>query len=445
MEIEKIVLIQPAHAGRIGGKGAGSPYTLMRLASMAPQDIPVEIWDQNLGPLNYAGLSPRTLVGISSMTLTIDQAQVIATKARERGCRVVVGGVHATLVPEQVAPWADSVVVGEAYRTWPQIIQDFADDQLKPLYVDEEWAPLDNLTPISDRIIKQVNEHRHYWTPSLEITRGCPRNCTFCTAVRVSGKIMRHRPIDQIVEEIERRRIKRFFLTDDNFGLNFRTNPDYIEEVFRALAKLPLHGWTAQSELIVAQFPDLLDLARLAHMDKFFIGFESINPDNQRDLGGKTKGQVADYKRIVRTLHEHGMNVVGLFVFGFDHDTIEVFEKTWQFIRESEFDSVSVTALTPFPGTPQRESLIKEDRLLPNVPWSHYDTSHVTFRPALMTVEQFREGYDWLCRQVYAPRAIAQRGLRMLSRYPLRQARAKAFSSFSTDIGYRNAYAFRNH
>ena len=444
MDIERIVLIQPAHQGRIWGKAAGSPYTLMRLASMVPDDIPVEIWDENLGALNYERLNARTLVGISSMTLTIDRARAIATRARQRGSKVVVGGVHATLLPDEVAAWADTVVVGEAYRTWLQIIQDFADDKLQPRYTDEEWAPLGTLAPISERVIRQVDEHRNYWTPSLEITRGCPRNCTFCTAVRVSGKVMRYRPVEQIVEEIERRRIKRFFLTDDNFGLNFRINPDYIEKVFRALAPLPLHSWTTQTELVIAEYPDLLDLARRARLDKFFIGFESINPENRRDLGGKTKGQVADIKRIVRTIHDHGLNVVGLFVFGFDHDTVEVFEKTWKFIRETEFDGVSVTMLTPFPGTPQRELLIQQGRMLPNVPWSHYDTAHVMFRPALMTAEQLREGYDWLCRRVYSPRAIATRGLRALGRYPFSQARAKAFSSFSTDVGYRNAYAFRN-
>lgn len=443
MDIEKIVLIQPAHQGRIWGKAAGSPYTLMRLASMVPQEIPVEIWDQNLGPLNYERLNARTLVGISSMTLTIDRAREIATHARQRGSHVVVGGVHATLLPDEVAAWADTVVVGEAYRTWLQIIRDFADGKLQPRYVDVEWAPLGTLAPISERVIRQVDEHRNYWTPSLEITRGCPRNCTFCTAVRVSGKVMRYRPVEQIVEEIERRRIKRFFLTDDNFGLNFRIKPDYVEAVFRALERLPLHSWTTQTELVIAEYPDLLDLARRARLDKFFIGFESINPDNRRDLGGKTKGQIADIKRIVRRIHDHGLNVVGLFVFGFDHDTVEVFQKTWEFIRETEFDGVSVTVLTPFPGTPQREALIQQGRLLPNVPWSHYDTAHVIFRPALMTVEQLREGYDWLCRRVYSPRAIATRGLRALARYPLTQARAKAFSSFSTDVGYRNAYALR--
>lgn len=444
MDIDRIVLIQPGHAGKIWGKAAGAPYTLMRLASMVPDDIPVEIWDENLGPLNFDRLNARTLVGISSMTLTIDSAKTIAQEAHKRGGQVVVGGVHATLVPDEVGTWADSVIVGEAYHTWLQIIKDAASRNLKPSYVDESWAALGTLEPINDRVLREVDEHNRYWTPSLEITRGCPRNCTFCTAIRVSGKILRHRPIDQVVEEIEQRRLKRFFLTDDNFGLNFRTNPDYIEKLFRALEPLPLHGWTAQSELIVAYHPELLDMARHAHMSKFFIGFESINPNNKHELGGKTKGQLSDYKRIVRTIHERGMNVVGLFVFGFDHDTTDVFNTTWQFIRETEFDSVSITVLTPFPETPQRATLIKENRLLPNVPWSHYDTAHVTFRPALMTVEQLREGYDWMCRNVYSPRQIATRGLRSLRRYPLRLARAKAFSSFSTDIGYRQAYGFRN-
>ena len=112
MDIERIVLVQPAHQGRIWGKAAGSPYTLMRLASMVPENIPVEIWDENLGALNYDRLNARTLVGISSMTLTVDRAKEIAARARQRGSTVVGGGVHATLVPDDVAEWADSVVVG---------------------------------------------------------------------------------------------------------------------------------------------------------------------------------------------------------------------------------------------------------------------------------------------------------------------------------------------
>ncbi|MBI3741117.1 MAG: B12-binding domain-containing radical SAM protein [Chloroflexi bacterium] len=444
MNIDKIVLVYPKRDGLIFGRAHGSPYTLMRLASLVPPEIPVEIWDEDLHPIDFNRVTPHTVMGITSKTLSIDRAKQIASDAKKRGATVVVGGTHVTLAPDDVAPWADAIVVGEAYRTWPQIIHDVANDNLQPAYVDEEWAPLAGVAPLTDRVIKMVNEKKHYWTPYLEITRGCPRNCTFCTAIRVSGKIMRHRPIDEVVDEIARRGIKRFFLTDDNFGLNFRTDPNYIAQLFDALKKLPLNGWTAQAEMMVGEFPELLEMARHAHLDKFFIGFESVNAGNIRELGGKTKGSQEKYKQIINEIHRHGIGVVGLFVFGFDHDTPQVFEDTWKFVRESELDGVSVTILTPYPGTPQRDQWIAENRLMPDTPWSLYDTSHVTYYPKLMTVDQLREGYDWMCRRLYNPASILARGARAMRRVPLAKERTKFFSTFSTDFGYRKTYSFRD-
>ncbi len=443
MDIDKVVLVYPKRDGLIYGRAHGSPYTLMRLASLVPPELPVEIWDEDLRPLDFARCTPHTLMGITSKTLSIDRAREIARAAKARGATIVVGGTHATLAPDEVGEWADVVAVGEAYRTWREIIDDAARDRLRTRYVDEEWVSLDGVAPLSPRVIAMVNEKRDYWTPYLEVTRGCPRNCTFCTAIRVSGKVMRHRPVEQVVAEIEQRGIQRFFLTDDNFGLNFRTHPDYIARVFDAFAKLPLHGWTAQAEMMVGEFPELLAHARHAHLDKLFIGFESVNAANRQEMSGKARGNVAEYKRIIREIHRHGIGVVGLFVFGFDHDTPQVFQDTLDFIRESELDGVSVTLLTPYPGTPQREQWLREGRLIPNVPWSLYDTAHVTYYPKLMTVEQLRDGYDWLCRKLYHPAAILARGLRTLRRVPLSQARTKFFSSFSTDFGYRKTYSFR--
>ncbi len=445
MPLNRIILIYPRRDGRIWGKGHGAPYTLMRLASMAPESVPVEIWDENLMRLPLESLRPGDLVGATAMTLGIDQVREHAQIIHKQGATVVVGGTHATLVPDEVEGWADAVVVGEAYRTWPQIIRDFDAGALRKRYTDEEWADLKGVSPISDRVIRMMNEHHNYWVPMLEITRGCPRNCSFCTAIRVSGKIMRHRPVPEVVDEIRRRRLKRFFLTDDNFGLNFRTDPDYCVELFQALRKEKLHSWTAQAELMVGNYPDLLDLAREAHLDKFFIGFESVNASNSRELGGKSHGKIEEYRRTIKTMHAHGLSVVGLFVFGFDADTPAIFQDTWDFVRESELDSVSVTILTPYPGTPQREDLIRHGRLFDQAKdgWRKYDVSHVVFQPAQMTPQQLFEGYDWICKKLYNPLAIGQRGLRTLRRYPLQKARAKFFSSFSTDLGYRKTYDWR--
>ena len=303
MAIRKVVLIQPRRDGRMMGKGISQPYTLMRLASLVPLDIPVEIWDEDLRTLPIDTLGPQDLVGISAKTLLIDRARVLAERIKKQGTTVVIGGTHVTLVPDEVAEWADVIAVGEGYRTWPQIMRDFDNGTLQKRYVDESWAPLDfGIAVLQDRVLEQVDEHKNYWTPYLEITRGCPRNCTFCTAIRVSGQKMRLRPVGEVVEEIERRQIKRFFLTDDNFGLNFRLHPEYMEELFRALAKLPLRGWTCQSEQMVADFPDLLALAREAHMDKFFIGFEFAQSGQPPRAGRQGQGQ----RRTLSQRHQDG-------------------------------------------------------------------------------------------------------------------------------------------
>ena len=447
MEIRKIVLIQPGRDGRIFGRAPGVPYTLMRLASMVPDDIQVEIWDENWEPLDHKlrTLGKHDLVGITAKTLAIETAERYARIAHKAGVEaVVVGGNHVTLLPEDVEGWADVTVVGEAYRTWPKIIEDFQNDTLQPRYVDTEWADLTGVAPLTDRVIDMVDENRRYWTPMLEITRGCPRNCTFCTAIRVSGQKMRFRPIEEIVEEIERRKLDRFFLTDDNFGLAFAIDPEYSEKLFLALEKLPLKGWTTQAEMMVAQYPELLKLAKQAHLDKFFIGFESVNPANRRELGGKSKGKTSQYLEAIKGIQKYGIGVVGLFVFGFDEDTPQVMWDTWEFGKTSGLDSMSTTVLTPYPGTPFRAQLEKENRLIPGKGWRYYDTAHVTYYPKQMTVEEFEREYDKVCRTIYSPFRIAQRGLRALSRHPLRRIPAKAFGSFSTDYGYRREFAWRS-
>jgi radical SAM superfamily enzyme YgiQ (UPF0313 family) len=444
--MRRVVLIRPKRDGRIFGKAPGSPYTLMRLASLVPDEIPVEIWDENLYDLPMDTIREGDLVGISAMTTDVEQAELLAHRAKKQGAGVVVGGVHATLLPEHVQTFAHTTMVGEGYFTWQQVIEDFGSGGIKslqPVYRDETWAELGGIATISDRVIKMMDEHKHYWTPYLEITRGCPRNCSFCTAIRVSGRRMRLRPIDEVVDEIERRGIKRFFLTDDNFGLNFSTDADYCAQLFEALAKLDLHGWTCQSEMSIAKYPELLEMSRAAHLDKHFIGFESVNPDNRRELGGKSKGLAGSAEEAIRIIRNSGVGVVGLFVMGFDEDTPATFQTMWDFIRRSELDSISVTMLTPFPGTPFRDQLEQEDRLL-DMPWKYYDTAHVTFVPKNFTVDELRSAYDWLCRKTYSPVQIARRGMRSLMRYPLSQAGKKAFGSFSTDYGYRRTYAYRN-
>ena len=178
----------------------------------------------------------------------------------------------------------------------------------------------------------------------------------------------------------------------------------------------------------IANHPELLEMGLAAHLDKHFIGFESVNPDNRRQLGGKSKGLAASAEEAIRTIRSTGIGVVGLFVMGFDEDTPATFQAMWDFIRTSELDSISATMLTPFPGTPFRQLLEEEGRLL-DMPWSTYDTAHVTFQPKNFTVEELRSAYDWLCRGPAAPCGSLRRALVALSA----QQAGRSCSSFSTD------------
>ena len=361
---------------------------------------------------------------------------------------MVIGGTHVTLVPDEVEPAGPmSIAVGEGYRTWPQIIRDF----------DARHAP-DRATWMRSgrRSIRawrccrigcwqQVDEHRNYWTPYLEITRGCPRSCTFCTAIRVSGRKMRLRPVDEVVEEIERRKLRRFFLTDDNFGLNFRLFPEYMEQLFRALAKLPLHGWTCQAEQMVAEYPDLLDLAREAHLDKFFIGFESINPGNRKELGGKARGDVVKLRRGDQARSTSTASAwSGCSSSASTATPRRPSDAAWDFIRSSELDGVSATILTPYPGTVQREELLAAG---PHPPARHVGA--VRHQPRhLRAGADDRGGAAGRLRLAVPPHLPARRASRSAACAPggaIRCTRmpSRLFSSFSTDIGYRREFNHR--
>ena len=223
--MRRVVLIRPRRDGRIFGKSPGSPYTLMRLASLVPDEIPVEIWDENLRDIPFDTLQEGDLVGVSAMTTDVDRAEVIAHRAMKQGAGVVVGGVHATLLPEHVQTFAHSTMIGEGYFTWQKLIRDYAAEGIKgmaPVYRDEEWAELGGIATITDRVIQMVDEHKHYWTPYLEITRGCPWACQYCQTTFSMGGRLRHRSIENIVKWVEvskrRDRPEIRFVTPDAFA-----------------------------------------------------------------------------------------------------------------------------------------------------------------------------------------------------------------------------------
>ena len=195
MPIRKIVLIQPRHDGRFMGRGISEPYTLMRLASLVDPQIPVEIWDGDLMELRVDQLGPQDLVGISAKTVMIDRTKALAATIQQRGATVVVGGTHVTLVPDEVEAWADVIVVGEGYRTWPEVIRDFDHGTLQKRYVDEEWAPLDSgVAVLQDRTRARARSRaRSRATRRLRAGSMAPRGRRSKETSRISASRSRHR------------------------------------------------------------------------------------------------------------------------------------------------------------------------------------------------------------------------------------------------------------
>ncbi|MBK8050963.1 MAG: hypothetical protein IPK16_30015 [Anaerolineales bacterium] len=208
-------------------------------------------------------------------------------------------------------------MVGEGYFTWQQLIQDFCSlrhQGMQPVYHDERWADLAGLATITDRVIKMVDENNNYWTPYLEITRLSAQLRLLHRHPR-KWRRMRLRPVEEVVE-IKRRNIKRFFLTDDNFGLNFTTDPEYCAELFEALMKLDLHGWTCQSEMSIAKHPDLLEMSVAAHLDKHFVGLKASTQTTAVHWAANPRPRRPDHRSNPRD-PRHRCGVVGAVRDGF--------------------------------------------------------------------------------------------------------------------------------
>jgi len=257
-------LILPASQTQKWQKGLRMPeLTLPVLAALTPPDIEVIVTEEDIEDVTYK--SHVDLVGISLLTPFALRAYEIADEYRRRGVRVVLGGIHASALPEEAMRHADAVVIGEAENVWPQLIQDFRTHGLKPLYKSDRFADLTNLPLPRRDLLKEGMTFSPY---SLQTSRGCPFSCHFCSVTRFFGGTYRTRPVDEVIREIELAGKKRWIFIDDNIIGNTR----YARELFRRLIPLKI-TWVGQSTLLISADGELLNLAVRSGCHGLFIGF----------------------------------------------------------------------------------------------------------------------------------------------------------------------------
>jgi radical SAM superfamily enzyme YgiQ (UPF0313 family) len=401
-----------------------APLTLTTLASLIPAELETEVTlvDEGIHDVDLA--ASADLVGISAITGSAPRAYELAGQFRRRGLPVVLGGVHPTLMPDEAAAHADTVVVGYAEDTWPQLLRDFAAGRLQARYDQAPNLSLAN-RPFPRR---ELLPARQYTTMNtIEATRGCIHHCEFCVVPAAWGQPLQ-RPVAEVVADIQQMDARRVLFLD----LNLIADITYAKALFSALIPLKL-TWGGLATTIIAWDEELLDLAARSGCRGLLIGFETLSPESLAEAR-KNFNMRRDYRQVIRRLHDRGIAIQGTFVFGFDHDTPDVFAATVDFVNETHIDLPRYAILTPFPNTPLFHRLKQEGRILTE-DWSLYDGQHIVYRPSRMSLEALQQGTEWAWKQTYSYRSIARRLLGSRIMLPL---------ALATNLGYR-FYAHNLH
>src|SRR5579883_1533817 len=383
------------------GKHVLTPsLALTSIAGATPADWEVSYWDENLlqGPPPVRPF-PQ-VVGITVHLTFAERAYELARWYRERGAKVVLGGLHVLSCPEEAAPHADALAIGEGVRIWPEILRDVEAGTLKPRYDGSYRLPYREDPPPRRDLLPRRG---FLTTTSLIATRGCHNRCGFCY-LATDGLRMPYRMRDpaQVAAEFEASGEPYAVFIDNNLG----SRREYLRALCGALQPLE-KIWSAAVTIDVTDDPSLVRAMALAGCTGVFVGLESLSDENLLNAHKKTP-KAADYARRVRLLHEHGIQVNGSFVLGFDCDGRDVFARTAEWVETNRLECATFHILTPYPATPLFRRMEAEGRIL-HRDWTLYDTAHAVFQPRRMSPEELEEGYAWVYRRLFSHASIWRR------------------------------------
>ena len=383
------------------GKHVLTPsLALTSIAGATPEHWQLRYWDENLlnGPPPSDPI-PQ-VVGITVHLTFARRAYEVADWYRARGAKVILGGLHVISCPDEAAPHADALAIGEGVQLWPRILADVERGELQPVYRGDFRVPYRNDPPPRRELLPRRS---FLTTTSLIATRGCHNRCGFCY-LSTRGLHMPYlmRDVEQVVAEFRADDQPYAVFVDNNLG----SRPDYLRRLCRALRPLE-KIWSAAVTIDVTDDADLVREMALAGCTGVFVGFESLTGENLDDAHKKTP-RPEDYARRVEILHRYGIQVNGSFVLGFDHDGPEVFERTCDWIEACRLECATFHILTPYPGTPLFDEMAAAGRIR-HRDWTKYDTAHVVFEPRKMTVEELEAGYAYCYRRLFSHASIWRR------------------------------------
>lgn len=405
--------IQNADMGNTDSLGM-PPLNLGYIAALTPDDWEIEIVDEYIDTLDVT--KKVDLVGITATTSTAMRAYEICSLYKEKNIPIVMGGIHATLMPDEAVKYADAVVVGEAESVWGKVLNDVKNKKLKKKYVGERLS-LNNIPQPRRDLFSDK-----YMMDTIQTTRGCPFDCDYCSITSMYGNIYRRRPVNDVLDELETLKKKIIYFIDDNFFGTGKAGEQRTIELAKGMIQRKIKKfWATQASLNIADHPEALKWAYKSGCRSIYVGIESIyaNTLEQMKKVVNFKLSAIGMKKAIKTIQKHGIAVIGAFIFGNDTDNISVFKPTLDFMISSNINSVQIGILTPLPATKLKEKLEKENRIIYNnypEDWDRYDTDHVTFKTKNISTIDLVRGFDYIAQSFFSKKNVRRVGIKTLLR-----------------------------
>ncbi|MDO9510310.1 MAG: radical SAM protein [Bacteroidales bacterium] len=433
-----LLLIYPANQLRKGFLANRDtkyqPLSLGIIAALTPPNWKIKIIDENFRSFKYY---PADLVGLTAFSSSATRAYEIAAIYREKGIPTVIGGIHASMVPDEAMQFVDSVVVGEAESVWGQLISDVENGCLQPRY-DGKLLEM-SCSPRARRDLF----HPGYVFGSIQTTRGCPFDCSFCSVSSFNGRHYRMRPIDEVLDELQAMPQRNIFFLDDNIVGTSKAHQERAIELFRKITERGIKkDWISQASLNLSDNPEVLKWAAKSGCRMIFIGVETEQTDGliESDKKINLKMGVDSYESVFKEMHRHGIAAIAGFMFGWDTDTPERIQQRVNYIKKSSADSIQSTFVTPLPGTRLFTKLEDQNRMIYNnypADWEKYDYGDMVFKPALMEQSEFMEVMQSALGQIYDPGYLKRK---FIGSWWNLKSFTTAYWCYMSNWNYRNMY-----
>jgi radical SAM superfamily enzyme YgiQ (UPF0313 family) len=362
------------------------------LASSTPKEHDVSIHDESFGQIDLN--EPADIIGISVITAAAKRAYELGDFYRKKGSKVIFGGMHPSVLPQEALKHSDAVVVGEGELVWPEILRDIENGKLKSIYS----RPLPNLYSYKFPR-RDCFDKCGLLIKTIEASRGCPYNCDFCSVAKFHrNPKFKTRLIENIIEEVEKLGTKYLFFVDDNLV----GNKTFARELFQSLTPYKLK-WMAQLSIDVAEDQKLLSILQRSGLVGAYIGFDSLNKANLNNQNKK----MANYVESVKKIRDKGIAIQGSFIFGFDEDEHSIFDRTLDFLEKTGIELAYFHLLTPYPGTKYFNDLEDQNRIF-TYDWDKYDSKHIVFYPTNFSPERLYEEYIRTWREFYSIKSLSR-------------------------------------